>query len=675
MNRLAATVFFALLSLFFNLAAGTAFGATHDFEVVVYGGTAGGAIAAVAAAEEGRRTVLIEPRNHIGGMTSGGLGRTDFGDMSVIGGRSKEFYVRLGKHYGEAVSWYFEPSQAERVLREWLDAAGVTVVFGSRLKTLDFGDGRINALTLLNGETYTGMVFIDCSYEGDLLPGSGVTYTWGREARDVYGETLAGKVEYCDKHQFDVPINPYGDEGGLLPLIQADDGLKAGEGDRKVQAYNFRMCLSSDRDNQVPFPKPDDYDPARWEILRRYLAARPALKMDDLMIVSPMPNNKTDVNNRGPISTDFIGASWTYPEASYEDQARIWKAHEDYVKGFFYFLANDPSVPKPLQEEINGWGLAKDEFTDTEHWPNQLYVREARRMVGAYVMRQKDLQEERTKVDSIGMGSYNSDSHHVQRFVVDQSPLWEKGTPSLLNEGDVQVPVLPYEMSYLSFVPKKEECSNLLVGSAFSASHVAYSSMRMEPQYMIIGEAAGIAAALAIEDGRAVQEINVTTLQSKLHAHGAVLRREDARAPYVEARDLPGIVVDEDQALTQGAWGLSRGVPPYVGFAYLHEKEANSVGSSVRYTPDLPKDGWYEVRMSYSADKYRASKVKVVIQTAAGQEIQFIDEQKKPGELSPFISLGTFAFKKGTEGYVELQGGPDAGGFVVGDAVQWLPKD
>ncbi|MBX3179739.1 MAG: FAD-dependent oxidoreductase [Candidatus Hydrogenedentes bacterium] len=648
---------------------------THNYDVVVYGGTAGGAVAAIAAADEGRRTLLIEPRHHIGGMTSGGLGRTDFGDMSVIGGRAKQFYERLGKHYGEKISWYFEPHQAERVLREWLEASGVTAVFGSRLDRVEKDGTTIRSITLLNGETYAAPIFIDCSYEGDLLPRAGISYTWGREGRDQYGESLAGKVEYCDKHQFDVPVNPYDENGNVLPLIQPDDGLKPGDSDKKVQAYNFRMCLSSDTDNQLPFPKPDGYDPARWEILKRYLAARPGLTIDDVLIVSPMPNNKTDINNRGPISTDYIGGSWDYPEASYAEQDRIWKEHEDYVKGFFYFMANDPSVPKTLQDEFNRWGLAKDEFTDTGGWPHQLYVREARRMIGDYVMRQKDLQEERTKPDTIGMGSYNSDSHHVQRFVADGSPLWEKGIPSLLNEGDVQVPVKPYEMAYRSFVPQKAECTNLLVGSTFSASHVAYSSMRMEPQYMIIGEAAGIAASLAIEAGVPVQDIDVKALQDKLRANGAVLRREDTRAPYTDVRDLAGIVVDDDDAVTEGEWFFSRNAPYYVGYEYLHEMAANSADTKARYTPDLPKDGWYEVRVSYSVHENRATRAKVLIQTAAGQEIQYVNQREQHGEHAPFLSLGTYPFKKGTSGYVEIQGGPDAGGFVIADAVQWIPKD
>ena len=648
---------------------------THTYDVVVYGGTAGGAIAAIAAAEEGQRVALIEVRNHIGGMTSGGLGRTDFGDMSVIGGRSLEFYKRLGKHYGEDVSWYFEPHQAEKHLREWLAAAKVDLFFGSRLKSLTKEGTRITSITLLNETTFTAPMFIDCSYEGDLLPHAKITYTWGREGQDVYGESLAGKIGYSDKHQFDVPVNPYDENGKLLPLIQPDDGLKHGAGDRKIQAYNFRMCLSSDKDNQVAFPKPKNYDPKRWEILRRYLQQRPDLTINEILIVSLMPNNKTDINNRGPISTDFIGGSWDYPEASYEEQERIWQEHIDYTQGFFYFMANDPSVPDALQQEFNRWGLAKDEFVDTDHWPHQLYVREARRMIGSYVTIQKDLQDDRRKEDSIGMASYNSDSHHVQRFVVDESPLWEKGTPSLLNEGDMQVPVRAYDMSYFSFVPKAEECTNLLVGSTFSASHVAYSSMRMEPQYMIIGEAIGTAAAMAIAGETSVQAIDVKVLQRKLYERGAILHREDTKPPFAWARDLPGVALDNDNVTVVGDWHSSRNVGPYVGYEYLHVSDEDAKDCRVRYTPTLPKAGWYEVRLSYSSHPNRAKRARIVIQTATGVETVFVDQSKKQGELSPFVSLGTFSFEKGDASFLEIQATEDAGGYVVADAVQWLPVE
>lgn len=666
-----------LLALLLPMAASATPGTppVQEFDLVVYGGTAGGAVAAIAAADEDLSVALVEPRHHIGGMTSGGLGRTDFGNRSVIGGRSLQFYKRLGDHYGEEISWYFEPHVAERTLRDWLKQAGVALFFGSRLDTVEKDGTTIRAITLLNGTRFEAAAFIDASYEGDLLPRAGITYTWGREGRDVYDESLAGRIEYSPSHQFDVPVDPYDENGELLPLIGEPDGLKPGEGDRKVQAYNFRLCLSSDPENQVPYPKPEGYDPDEWEIMRRYLAARPDLEMNEVMIVSPMPNNKTDINNRGPVSTDYIGASWDYPEASYEEQAQIWKDHERYVKSYLYFLANDPAVPEALQEEVNGYGLAKDEFTDTGHWPHQLYVREARRMVGTYVMRQKDLQDDREKKASIGMGSYNSDSHHVQRFVADDSPLWDAGTPSVLNEGDMQVGVQPYEMSYYAFVPQAKECTNLLVGSTFSASHVAYSSMRMEPQYMIIGEAAGIAAALAILGDTAVQDIDVPALQKKLYEHGAVLHMADAPVLYAHAKDLPGITLDNNDAKVAGTWHTSFTVGRYVGFDYLHESNQADPGNRVRYTPELPADGWYEVRLSYTPHNNRARNARVVVQTAAGKEIITLNQREEPGEHAPFVSLGTYAFKKGSEGYVEIQGHAEADGFVIADAVQWLPKD
>ena len=334
-------------------------------------------------------------------------------------------------------------------------------------------------------------------------------------------------------------------------------------------------------------------------------------------------------------------------------------------------MANDPGVPAPLQAEMNRWALAKDEFVDTNHWPHQLYVREARRMIGSYVTIQKDLQDDRRKEDSIGMASYNSDSHHVQRFVVDESPLWEKGTPSLINEGDMQVPVQAYDMSYFSFVPKAEECTNLLVGSTFSASHVAYSSMRMEPQYMIIGEAIGIAATLAIDGETSVQEIDVKALQAKLYEHEGILHREDTKPPFAWARDLPGIALDTDDATITGDWHSSRNV----GYEYLHMSEENASGSQIRYTPDLPIAGLYEVRLSYSAHPNRAKQAQVVLKTATGIETLRVDQSKKQGALSPFVSLGTFSFGAGKDNYLEIQGTEDAGGFIVADAVQWMPVE
>jgi len=494
----------------------------RHYDVVVYGGTAGGAIAAVAAAQEGATVALLEPRRHIGGMVSGGLGRTDFGNKKVIGGMSREFFERLGQLYGEPVTWYFEPHVAENIFRDWLKTAGVEVFFDHRLD-LDRVTKRNDKLTSIqmeNGAAFSAKVFIDCSYEGDLMARAGVSYTWGREGRDVYGESLAGVREYSKYHQFDVPISAYDQDGKLLPCVYDGPRGETGQGDKKVQAYNFRVCMCNRKENQVPFPRPADYDPHRYEISRRYLAKRGKdLKLTDIMHIGLMPNGKTDVNNKGPFSTDHIGASWDYPEADYTRRQKIWDDHVSYVQGYFYFLAHDPSVPEHIQTEINQWGLAKDEFADTGHWPHQMYIREARRMVGAYVMNQKDLQTERTKPDSIGMGSYNSDSHHVQRIV--------KPDGTLENEGDMQVPVKPYEIAYRALTPRKGECENLLVPVCFSASHVAYSSMRMEPQYMIMGQAAGVAAAQAVRHGVAVQQVDLARLQARLREQKQILSLDD----------------------------------------------------------------------------------------------------------------------------------------------------
>ena len=642
-----------------------------SFDVVVYGGTAGGAIAAIAAAEEGLEVALLEPRNHIGGMVSGGLGRTDFGNRNVIGGMSHEFFVRLGKHYGEDISWFFEPHVAESTFMEWLKEAGVTVLFEHRIDSVQKEGNRIQSIEMENGAVFAAKIFLDASYEGDLLPRAEIAYTWGRESQDVYGESLAGRIAYSPKHQFPFPVSPHDENGKLLPLIYSGDPGEPGAGDKKVQAYNFRLCLTDRKDKQVPFPRPEGYDPGRYEILKRYLAASDGLKMSDLMIVSMMPNRKTDINNKGPISTDYIGGSWEYPEASYERREEIWKEHRLYVQGFLYFLANDPSVPKPLQEEINEWGLAKDEFVDTDHWPHQMYVREARRMVGEYVMQQKDLQTERTKDDSIGMGSYNSDSHHVQRIPAMECKDWERPGPGLLNEGDMQVPVKPYEIAYRSLLPKKGECENLFVISSFSASHVAYSSMRMEPQYMILGHAAGIAAAQAIEKEVAPHDIDVTVLQNRLREQGQILCLDDV---IYSLPKLPGFVVDNSSAEVEGKWRLSSSIVPHYGFDYLHDDGTASETGRARFVPNLPRPGKYEVRFAYSAHENRASNVLVQVNTSEGPVICRVDERREQGSHAPFFSLGVFSLPKGKGGSVEVFT-KGADGYVVADAVQWLPLE
>jgi hypothetical protein len=495
---------------------------------VVYGGTAGGAMTAISGARMGLKTALLEPREHIGGMVTGGLSRTDVGRREVIGGYALEFYWRAGNAYNMAqhlqdIAWLPEPHVAEAIFGDMLRQSGVTVLLHRRLRERDGvreSGTRIESITMENGETYTARIFADCTYEGDLMAQAGVTFTWGRESSAQYGESLAGVRGETPKHQFLVDLSPYDAAGKLLPEISAEPAGEPGAADRKVQAYNFRMILSHDPNNQVVYPKPAAYDPARFELFARLLAAMEkkqgrASKLGEVLSISPIPNQKADMNNQGAFSTDYIGKSYDYPNASYARRAEIWRDHEEYTKGLFWFLSHDARVPVSLRKEANEWGLAKDEFLDNAHFPNQLYIREARRMVGEYVMTQKDIQTELAKPDAIGMGSYNSDSHNLQRIVTKEG--------FVRNEGDMQVSVQPYQIPYRILTPKRAEAQNLLVPVCFSASHVAYSTLRMEPQYMIMGQAAGVAAWMAIRGDRAVQEIDTATLTRTLVEHGAIL--------------------------------------------------------------------------------------------------------------------------------------------------------
>ena len=502
-------------------------------DLIVYGGTASGVITAYSAAREGLHVVLLEPRAHLGGMVTGGLSATDLGQFQIIGGYAREFYMRAAAHYGvhtlqKHADWLSEPHVGEDIFRAMLQEAGVEVHLHEKLMEqggVVIAARHLTSIKTEDGKVWSAKIFADCSYEGDVMSQSGVTYTIGREGIAKYGENLAGVREKTPAHQFTWPLSAYDDQHKLLPEIDPGPLDTPGSGDKKVQSYNFRMILSHDPANQVPYPKPVGYDPARFALLRRYLLEFQKNKgrapnFHDVTNPVEIPNHKADFNNNGPVSTDFIGHSWGYPDGSYAVKQKIWNDTADYTQGFFYFLAHDPSVPPSLQKEVNEWGLSKDEFADNGHFPYQLYIREGRRMVGVYVMRQADLQTTRTKPDSIGMGSYQSDSHNIQRVAR------QDGT--VTNEGDVQVAVQPYEIPFRVMLPQKDQADNLLVPVCLSASHVAYSSVRMEPQYMIIGQAAGIAASLAVQKQTAVQDISVQALQKKLHAQKAVLHLIDA---------------------------------------------------------------------------------------------------------------------------------------------------
>jgi hypothetical protein len=514
--------------------------ASQDFDVVVYGATPAGVMAAVAAARQGLSVALLEPTAHLGGMATGGLSRTDVGRQEVIGGLPLVFYWRAGQYYGmdrhgQEVSWQPEPHIALSIMKQMLEGSHAMVLLRQRLlerRGVIKSGTRITEISMENGASFKAKVFIDATYEGDLMAQAGVSYTWGREGISQYGEPLAGVRAETPGHQFKVKLSAYDSNGKLLPEIYSGAMGIPGSADKKVQAYNFRLCFSTDPANQTPFPRPEGYNPERYELLARLLNARteqeghaPALR--SVLLIGRLPNNKADMNNNGAFSTDYMGGSWAYAEASYAERAKIWQAHYDYTAGFLYFLAHDPQVPKPLQNEMNQWGLAKDEFIDTANWPPQLYVREARRMIGEYVMTQKDVQTEVSKPDPIGMGSYGIDSHNIQRVVSKEG--------FVINEGDTEVPAQPYQISYRILVPKRQEVQNLLVPVCVSASHIAYGTLRMEPQYMSMGQAAGVAAKLAIANHLAVQDIDTKELTKTLKEVGVVLEYvPSSQAPILQ---------------------------------------------------------------------------------------------------------------------------------------------
>lgn len=510
-------------------------------DIIIYGGTSAGVSAAVQAKKMGKSVILVSPDTHLGGLSSGGLGFTDTGNKGVIGGLAREFYHRIYLHYQKPESWewqekaeygnkgqgtpaidgdsrtmwIFEPHAAEQVFEDFVSENEIEVY---RNEWLDREGGvtmeqnRIVSIKTLSGQGYEGQMFIDATYEGDLMAAAGISYHVGREANSVYGEKWNGvqKGVFHHNHYFQKDIDPYVVKGdpnsGLLPYISGEDPGENGTGDDKIQAYNFRMALSNHPDNLVPFPKPEGYDHANYALLARVYEAG---WDETFQKFDPIPNRKTDTNNHGPFSTDFIGMNYDYPEASYERRREIVKEHENYQKGLMYFLANDPQVPEDVREEMSRWGLAKDEFTDNGNWPHQIYVREARRMVGDYVMTENDVLNKKEVPKPVGMGSYTLDSHNAQRYVTPEG--------FVQNEGDIGVHAPePYSISYNAIVPKASECKNLLVPVCVSSSHIAFGSIRMEPVFMILGQSAATAASIAIDDQVSVQQVEYEKLKKQL---------------------------------------------------------------------------------------------------------------------------------------------------------------
>lgn len=522
-------------------------------DVCIYGGTPAGLAAAVQVQRMGRKAVIVEPGRYLGGMTTGGLGATDIGNKDAIGGISRDFYRRVARHYSkdsswrfetraeyfaareksrpsdsdltspEATMWTFEPHVASRIFEEMISEAGAAVYRDSPLMSAKTMGRRITEIIAGDGTVFRARMFIDATYEGDLLAAAGVRFRVGREANVEYGETLNGIRGETPFHQFKVFVDPYVKPGdpssGLLPFLQPGGLGRPGDGDRRVQAYNFRLCFTTLPANRLAVSPPADYSPANYELLARYLEAlvtageTPALSQFWNPIT--MPNRKTDINNNGAFSTDFLGANWDYPEAGYDARQRLVKAHEDYIRGFLHFLATSPRVPENVRAEMREWGPCRDEFTETGGWPPQLYVREARRMVSGYVMTEKNCSGREVALDPVGLAAYNMDSHNVRRLARD-------GRAE--NEGDVEVaPAQPYPISYRAIIPRASECENLVVPVCLSASHIAYGSIRMEPVFMILGQSAATAACLAVDAGSSLQGLGYGRLRSRLQADGQIL--------------------------------------------------------------------------------------------------------------------------------------------------------
>lgn len=666
--------------------------ARAETDVCVYGGTASGVAAAIQASRMGKSVVLVEPSKHIGGLTSGGLGWTDSGDKSAVGGISREFYQRVKKHYDKPESWKygkredykfyrptddtmwtFEPKVAEQILREMLKEAKVELVTEDPLDGISRNvvTKRMHALSTVSGKKFVAQVFIDASYEGDLLATAEVSYTVGREPNSKYGETLNGvqKAANTHMHRFTVNVDPFVKPGdpasGLLFGIEKDPLPKDGEGDHRLQAFCFRMCMSNVKENSVPFPKPADYDEAKYELLFRNFEAgdlRFPMKPD------MMPNGKTDTNNNCAFSTDYIGQNYKYADASNADRAKIILDHESYQKGLMWSLANHKRVPQKIRDEMAKWGLAKDEFTDSGNWPHQIYVREARRLASDYVMTEVDCRRKRVTPEPIGMGSYNMDSHNCARYVTAEG--------FVQNEGDVQVsPGGPYQIGYKSIVPKVGECPNLLVPVCISSSHIAYGSIRMEPVFMVLGQSAATAACLAIDAKVDVQKVDYAKLEEQLLKDKQVLDLPRAKSiGGIDPKTLIGIVVDDEQAERKGFESKSSSVGPFVGVGYRHDGGEKDGKQSASFAPDLPQAGKYEVRVSYSPNANRATNVPVVVHHSGGMKTIAMNQKKAPPISAAFVSLGIFEFEKGKAGKVVISNqGVD--GFVIIDAVVFLSKD
>ncbi|OAI53902.1 xanthan lyase [Planctomyces sp. SCGC AG-212-M04] len=657
-------------------------------DVIVYGSTPAGFCAAIGAAREGAKVLLLEPTAHVGGVNTGGLSFSDSNQTvrAALGGLFEEWHLRIEKDYADRgvtlpykvsvkdhTHWTYEPHVAMRVTRQMLDEAGVVVLPEHELESVVKRDGRITTLLCANGTARSAKVFVDATYEGDLMAAAGVSWTIGRESRKELDEKYAG-VRFPKP---EMAISGLDDQGRLLPLVTTAEGGAEGDGDRNVMIYSFRLCLTKEPDNRVPFPKPERYDPARFEVVRRYFAEerKPILLWD----LYPLPGKKFDANNGigKQFSMGLIGGGNGWSEADSAGRKKKWDDHKQYILELYEFLTTDPAVPEHLRKDLARYGLCKDEFAATGHWSPQLYVREGRRMRGAYFLTEHDVLTNLDKPDSIAISSFPIDSHDCQRIA--------RGMHGVVNEGTI-FPVKPdgrlhgppMQVPYRAITPKFEECRNLLVPVAISASHVAYSSIRVEPTWMTIGHSAGIAAALAAKKEVAVQHLDYATLRERLLAQKQIVDRPELPAvstpmgpPGIDPKTLPGIVIDDSEAKAEGPWTFSTNFKGYVGHGYVHDDKRGDGKSSLTFRVTPPRSGKYEIRIAYNPHPTRATNVPVVVQSG-GKTTEFaLDEtQQRPGG-DPFRTVGKATLAERQEATITISNrGTD--GFVIVDAIQVL---
>lgn len=656
-------------------------------DVVIYGATPGGFCAAIAAAREGASVILLEPTPHVGGVNTGGLCFSDSNQTvrATVLGLFEEWHQRIEKDYearGVALPyrvsekdhrpWTYEPHVAARVTRAMLDEAGVEVLASQLLERVEKTGARLARIVTSGGE-FAARVFIDGTYEGDLLAAAGVSWTIGREGRSEFGEALAGK-QYP---KAPIAISGFDDAGQPLPLITTTNAGADAEGDRNVMVYSFRLCLTKDPANRVAFPAPEHYDPARFEVIRRYFARekRPVLLWD----LYPLPGAKFDANNGigKQFSMGLIGAANGWSEADTAGRARIWEMHRQYTLELYQFLTTDPAVPEHLRQQLAELGLCRDEFPDTQHWSPQLYVREGRRMKGVCVVSQRDIMEEPAKDDAIAVSSFPIDSHDCQRVATKRA---------VINEGTI-FPVrmegrrhgYPWHVPYRAVTPQRAECENLLVPVALSATHVAYSSIRVEPTWMVLGQSTGIAAALAAKMDTSVQDLPYERLRERLLAQGQVLElpklpevSKEGGAMSIAPGSQPGIVLDDAEAELRGAWTRSSNFKPHIGTGYLHDDRRSNGESVAIFRFRAPKTGRYEVRMAYSAHETRATNVPVLVESGAKSVTLSVDQTQPLPAGEAFRKIGEVELTADRESTITIRN-VDTSGFVIVDALQLLP--